>query len=153
MFPCSYRVSCNANNSTCFNMLPAREPLSGLHLVFRCTIDTLKLYPCTIPQGYPWQSLLEAEQPFLWCDSFPISNVKCTLIMIKPRKGSGGARGDDAANLKPVVVSWIPSILGMPVTVPLSPSSKLDHGFEHDDTGCLLCPIEYNLGDATWVVH
>ena len=75
--------------------------------------------------------------------------MKCALIMIKLRKGSGGARGDDAANLKPVVVSWIPSILGTPVTVPLSPSSKLDRGFEHDDTGRLLCPIEYDWGDAT----
>ena len=70
-------------------------------------------------------------------------------MMIKLRKGLGGARGDDAANLKPAVVSWIPSILGTPVTVLLSPSSKLDHGFEHDDTGCLLCPIEYNWEDAT----
>jgi hypothetical protein len=95
------------------------------------------------------QDLLELNSLFRDVNSFPISNAKCALIMIKLRKGSGGARGDDAANLKPVVVGWIPSILGTPVTVPLSPSSKLDRGFEHDDTGCLLCPIEYNWGDAT----
>jgi hypothetical protein len=75
--------------------------------------------------------------------------VKCALIMIKLRKGSGGARGDDAANLKPAVVSWIAGILGTPIIVPLSPTSKLDRGFEHDDTGRLLCPMEYNWEDAT----
>ena len=34
---------------------------------------------------------------------------------------------------------------------PSCPPPKLDCGFEHDDTGHLLCPIEYNWEDATWV--
>lgn len=95
------------------------------------------------------QDILELNSFFRDVSSFLIPNVKCAPIMIKLRKGSGGARGDDAANLKPVVVSWIAGIMGTPVTVPLSPTSKLDRGFEHDDTGRLLCPIEYNWEDAT----
>jgi hypothetical protein len=94
------------------------------------------------------QDILELNSFFHDVSSFLIPNVKCTQIMIKLRKGSGGARGDDAANLKPVIVSWIAGIMGMPVTVPLSPTSKLDRGFKHDDTGCLLCLIEYNWEDA-----
>ena len=61
----------------------------------------------------------------------------------------GGARGDDAANLKPAVVSWISCIFGANSCAPLSPTSKLDRGFEHDDTGRLLCPIEYSWDDTT----
>jgi hypothetical protein len=39
-------------------------------------------------------------------------------------------------------------MLGAPLSAPLPPTSKLDRGFEHDDTGRLLCPIEYNWEDA-----
>ena len=75
-------------------------------------------------------------------------NVQPILTAIKLRKGSGGARGDDAANLKLVVVSWIACMHGTTPATPLSPSFKLDRGFEHDDTGRLLCPIEYDWEDA-----
>jgi hypothetical protein len=39
-------------------------------------------------------------------------------------------------------------MLGTPLCKPLSPTVKLDHGFEHDDTGRLLCPVEYDWNDA-----
>lgn len=70
-----------------------------------------------------------------------------TLTVPQLRKGAGGARGDDAANLKPAVVSWISDLLGTPVTIPLAPPSKVGRGFEHDDTGRLLCPVDYNWDD------
>jgi hypothetical protein len=63
------------------------------------------------------------------------------------RKGAGGARGDDAANLKPVIVGWIVALFENPLP-PLSPHIKSDRGFEHDITGRLLCPIDYNWSDA-----
>ncbi|KAF8228060.1 hypothetical protein L208DRAFT_1293518 [Tricholoma matsutake] len=34
-----------------------------------------------------------------------------------------------------------------PISRPLPPTSKMDRGFEHDNTGCLLCPIDYNWED------
>lgn len=41
-------------------------------------------------------------------------------------------------------------MLGTPLIRPLQPTSKLDRGFENDDTGRLLCPIEYNWDDPKW---
>jgi hypothetical protein len=62
------------------------------------------------------------------------------------RKGAAGARGDDAANLKPSIVSWIVDFFGN-MAVPLSPTSKSDRGFEHDITGQLLCPVDFDWSD------
>ena len=62
------------------------------------------------------------------------------------RKGASGARRDDAANMKPAVVSWLTELLGNPV-VPLTPNNKSERGFEHDLTGQLLCPMEYDWDD------
>lgn len=66
----------------------------------------------------------------------------------KLRKGATGAQGDDAANLKPAIVSWLVDFFENPA-VPLSPTMKADRGFEHDLTGCLLCPIDYDWNDQT----
>ncbi|KAF8238278.1 hypothetical protein L208DRAFT_1243132, partial [Tricholoma matsutake] len=57
--------------------------------------------------------------------------------------------GDDAANFKPAMVSWIAGALGGPLSRLLPPTLKMDRGFEHDDTRCLLCPIDYDWGDPT----
>jgi hypothetical protein len=74
-------------------------------------------------------------------------NVEIILIiLLQLRKGAGGARGDDAANLKLVIVSWIVALFGNPLP-PLSPNIKSDRGFEHDVTGHLLCPIDYDWTD------
>ena len=63
------------------------------------------------------------------------------------RKGGGGAGGDDTANLKPVIVSWIVALFENSIP-PLSPSFKADRGFEHDVIGWLLCPIDFDWTDA-----
>jgi len=62
------------------------------------------------------------------------------------RKGASGTHGDDTANLKPAVISWLTELLENPM-VPLSPNNKSERGFEHDLTGKLLCPVEYNWND------
>jgi hypothetical protein len=49
-----------------------------------------------------------------------------------------------------VVVSWIVGLFENPEP-PLSPNIKTDRGFEHDLTGRLLCPIEYDWADPWWV--
>ncbi|KAF9240180.1 hypothetical protein BU15DRAFT_46015 [Melanogaster broomeanus] len=62
------------------------------------------------------------------------------------KEGADGARGDDASTMKHAVVTWLPSYY-CPIDPPLSPSLKSDRGLEHDATGSLLCPIEYNWSD------
>ena len=66
--------------------------------------------------------------------------------MFQLRKGANGACGDDAANLKKEVVDWIQHLYG-PLDPSISPALKSDHGLEHDVTGGLLCPVEYDWGD------
>ena len=39
-------------------------------------------------------------------------------------------------------------MLGSPLSRPLQPTSKIERGFEHDDIGRLLCPIEYDWEDT-----
>lgn len=64
------------------------------------------------------------------------------------QKGAGSARGDDAANLKPVVVSWVGPIFDPDhAHPPLSPTNKSERGFEHHVTGKLLCPIDFDWND------
>ncbi|KAH7924422.1 hypothetical protein BV22DRAFT_1013313, partial [Leucogyrophana mollusca] len=63
------------------------------------------------------------------------------------RKGADGARGDDGASLKGAVISWVTELYH-PVEPPLRPGIKSDRGLEHDVTGHLLCPVDYNWDDA-----
>lgn len=71
--------------------------------------------------------------------------AQSNTFLIQLRKGAGGARGDDAANLKPTVVSWIGTLFDPShFHPPLSPTHKSERGFEHDVTSRLLCPIEYD---------
>lgn len=67
------------------------------------------------------------------------------------RKGEAGARGDDAANLTPVIVSWIGALFEHASHIALIPTLKTDRGFEHELTGRLLCPVDYNWDDVTQV--
>ncbi|KAF9239166.1 hypothetical protein BU15DRAFT_74857 [Melanogaster broomeanus] len=62
------------------------------------------------------------------------------------RKGADGARGDDASSMKQSVVTWLGSLY-LPVDPPLSPTMKSDRGLDHDTTGRLLSPIEYDWDD------
>lgn len=71
------------------------------------------------------------------------------LRVIQLRKGASGARGDDAANLKPAVVNWLTELLGNS-EVPLSAHNKSERGFEHNLTGQLLCPMEYDWKDEKY---
>jgi hypothetical protein len=54
------------------------------------------------------------------------------------------------ANLKPCAVSWIGTLFENPHP-PLPPTSKGNRGFEHDITGRLLCPINYNWDNLRYM--
>jgi len=66
--------------------------------------------------------------------------------MFQLQKGADGAHGDNAASLKKKVVDWLRRLHG-PLDPSISPALKSDHGLEHDVTGGLLCPVEYNCDD------
>jgi hypothetical protein len=81
--------------------------------------------------------------------------VGCLVLCIFPelktsklRKGTDGARGDDTGAMKKAIVSWM-SQLFQASNPPLDPDVKSDRGLDHDDTGRLLCPSEYNWEDLT----
>ncbi|KIJ64997.1 hypothetical protein HYDPIDRAFT_110896 [Hydnomerulius pinastri MD-312] len=81
----------------------------------------------------PWM-----KRKILKCDPDGLDAIYKQL-----RKGADSARGDDTANLKGAVVTWIGELFH-PISPPLSPTTKEDRGFVHDATGKLICPAEYN---------
>ncbi|KAG2063101.1 hypothetical protein BDR04DRAFT_1164243 [Suillus decipiens] len=54
-------------------------------------------------------------------------------------KGTSGARGDDTKILKGSVLDWI-TPKGQSLVPPLTCNMKIDHSFNHEWTGALLCP-------------
>ncbi|KIK76228.1 hypothetical protein PAXRUDRAFT_170574, partial [Paxillus rubicundulus Ve08.2h10] len=62
-------------------------------------------------------------------------------------KSADSARGDDCATLKPAVVHWLMSARPAPEPA-LEPSEKTGRGFNHDVTGHLLCPVDYDWSDT-----
>ena len=72
------------------------------------------------------------------------------MVLLKLRKGAEGARGDDANSLKAAVVSWLNEVSLWPEPL-LSTTDKLERGFYHDMTGRLLCPVDYDWLDVSYV--
>ncbi|KAF8445724.1 hypothetical protein L210DRAFT_3610352 [Boletus edulis BED1] len=63
-------------------------------------------------------------------------------------RGADSARGDDAASLKPIVIHWLMEAYPNAASG-LEFGMKHGRGFNHDVTGRLLCPVDYNWNDAT----
>ncbi|KAG1781183.1 hypothetical protein EV702DRAFT_962815 [Suillus placidus] len=61
-------------------------------------------------------------------------------------KGAAGARGDDTKTLKSAVLDWI-APKGEAIQLPLHRNSKIDHGYNHELTGSLLCPAGLDWND------
>ncbi|KAF8835836.1 hypothetical protein BDN67DRAFT_912248 [Paxillus ammoniavirescens] len=81
----------------------------------------------------PWM-----KRKIINCDPDELDNIFKQL-----RKGADGAHGDDTANLKGAVVTWLAELFH-PIDPPLNPSTKEERGLVHDTTGKLICPAEYN---------
>ncbi|KAG1724908.1 hypothetical protein EDB19DRAFT_1621948, partial [Suillus lakei] len=62
-------------------------------------------------------------------------------------KGASGARGDDTKSLKSAILNWI-SPKGAAIQPPLHRNSKINHGFNHELTGSLLCPARLDWHDS-----
>ncbi|KAI6118548.1 hypothetical protein EDD16DRAFT_1480970 [Pisolithus croceorrhizus] len=65
------------------------------------------------------------------------------LSFTKLNKGADGACGDNAARLKIAIVRWIMSSQLTPEPA-LEPWHKTGHGFYHDATAQLICPVDYD---------
>ncbi|TEB24246.1 hypothetical protein FA13DRAFT_1756867 [Coprinellus micaceus] len=59
------------------------------------------------------------------------------------QKGAASARSDDTKSLKGVILDWIG-----PLNPPLSRNVKHDRGFQHPQTGFLLCPPELDWSNS-----
>ncbi|KAG8220269.1 hypothetical protein J3R82DRAFT_1363, partial [Butyriboletus roseoflavus] len=58
------------------------------------------------------------------------------------------ARSNDAATLKVTMVAWLMEQTPRPEPV-IQSHDKASCGFNHDVTGQLLCPVDYNWEDAS----
>ena len=66
------------------------------------------------------------------------------------QRGADGARGDDANTLKTSVASWLNEQDPHPVPLFIV-GEKRGRGFDHNVTGKLLCPVDYNWFDPPYV--
>ncbi|KIM65580.1 hypothetical protein SCLCIDRAFT_112399 [Scleroderma citrinum Foug A] len=87
---------------------------------------------------------LLGHQPFLRRAFESEGDVRQLVNTYKElNKGADATCGDDAASLKPVVVQWLMSAEPGPEPL-LEPDEKDGRGFDHDITGHLLCPVDYD---------
>ncbi|KAF5382538.1 hypothetical protein D9615_002822 [Tricholomella constricta] len=60
-------------------------------------------------------------------------------------RGANDGRSDDISAMKKALANWLNK---RPSTKPpLNPEDRVNRGFQHDTTGGLLCPIEFNWDD------
>ena len=69
--------------------------------------------------------------------------------MLQLKKGTDGAHGDDANTLKSSVTNWLNERQPSPFPL-LLVEDKHDQGFNHDLTGSLLCPADFNWLDVPY---
>ena len=67
---------------------------------------------------------------------------------IQLQKGADGAHGDNANTLKSSVASWLNEQDPHPVPL-FTIGEKQGRGFNHDITGRLLCPVDYDWFDPS----
>lgn len=78
-----------------------------------------------------------------------ITRISLMSHMSQLKKGADGARGDDANTLKSSVANWLNERQPSPFPL-LLVEDKHDRGFNHDLTGSLLCPADFNWLDAPY---
>jgi len=66
--------------------------------------------------------------------------------------GANDARSDDTSRLKVVVAEWLNSRSDSNSNPRLSAKRKDERGINHDITGYLLCPIDYDWDDPEYVM-
>ncbi|KAF8218957.1 hypothetical protein L208DRAFT_1345232, partial [Tricholoma matsutake] len=74
------------------------------------------------------------------------SDEEMQMIADLLQKGASSAQSDDTKGLKSAVLDWIIP-RGDSLTPPIPRNVKSSHGFNHDKTGQLLCPVEFDWSD------
>ena len=62
------------------------------------------------------------------------------------QKGASDARGDDIFHLRRAVGDWLNKLHPKPQPL-FDPDDRSSRGIQHDTTGFLLCPIEFDWVD------
>ena len=82
-----------------------------------------------------------------------IADLVCVSLVIwhiphqgQIQKGSSSARSDDTKSIKGAIIDWI-TPRGEPLQPPLARNLKSDRGFQHERTGFLLCPVDWDWDD------
>ena len=76
-----------------------------------------------------------------------LSNSRITACIVSQiQKGAASARANDTKGLKGPILDWI-TPCGGSLNPPLARNDKSDWGFNHETTGALLCPTEYDWND------
>lgn len=68
-------------------------------------------------------------------------------------KGATDARGDDISDMKYSVAEWLNQSNALEATERLNAHDRTTRGLQHDVTGKLLCPIEFDWDDLEYVSH
>ncbi|KAI6006778.1 hypothetical protein EDD15DRAFT_2152885 [Pisolithus albus] len=97
------------------------------------------------------------EKLIQWCPSVhklvcpagdaATAGFEVALACKELQKGADGARGDDGATLKAAIAQWLNESRPAP-DPPFSSWEKHGRGFNHDITGKLLCPVDYDWSNA-----
>ncbi|KAF8835229.1 hypothetical protein BDN67DRAFT_913391 [Paxillus ammoniavirescens] len=94
------------------------------------------------------------EKLVRWCPSVRklldrnMDSYQLTMAYRQLNHGADGARSDDAATLKVAVATWLMEQTPHPEPI-IHSRDKAGRGFNHDVTGRLLCPVDYNWGDLS----
>ena len=69
---------------------------------------------------------------------------------LKLKLGADGAQADDTNRLKTSVANWLNNAQDHPECL-LKPEDKLSRGFHNTVTSWLLCPVDYDWLDVSYV--
>jgi hypothetical protein len=109
----------------------------------------MKLLNTLIP-GFE-QKATAAENTASYCAPVSITTILHGLRpfshYIQLQTGANDARSDDTSRLKIVVAEWLNSRTPSTSHTRLTAKGKDERGINHDITGHLLCPIDYDWDD------
>ena len=114
--------------------------------------------PKTAPDG-PWLGRTNPE--WKWWGSYGShwackfiqslsSLLKWCLSSLKLQKGLYSTRANDTKGLKSAIFDWI-TPPGQSLIPPIAQNIKMDHGFNHECTGSVLCPAGMDWTNPEWV--
>ncbi|KIK82396.1 hypothetical protein PAXRUDRAFT_832234 [Paxillus rubicundulus Ve08.2h10] len=89
-----------------------------------------------------------------WCPSIrklmqsDMDTYQLNITYRQLNQGADGARGDDASMLKVTVATWLMEQTPCPEPA-IHSRDKASRGFNHDVTGRLLCPVDYDWEDPS----